>query len=310
MKKLLLLVAVLLLSTLISMSMINRVGADSIQWWSWRGYVYFDDDSFYGKRVVAFKESSTATLFISVRNDYRTPPPTQVERQINISAVKVGFDWNINYTSAQVSLANPVTMQPDEVRVFTVVFTVPNATVASNLYLHDYKIFVEHVNSTTGAKKIVETWIEYSFTENYYFAVYSDDQAEARGTERVISKMFQTHPVFNSTGAKVLWDKAQNESNTAGTLYSGGDFAGAKTHYNNALTYINQAFTAEDAKGTSLENAELQLLQAQANALNASANLSNGLSSMWVLIGVAAVLFAIGYVIRGFAALRKPVAPA
>jgi hypothetical protein len=31
---------------------------------------------------------------------------------------------------------------------------------------------------------------------------------------------------------------------------------------------------------------------------------------MWVLIGVAAVLFAIGYIIRGFATLRKPVAAA
>jgi hypothetical protein len=28
---------------------------------------------------------------------------------------------------------------------------------------------------------------------------------------------------------------------------------------------------------------------------------------MWVLIGVAAVLFAIGYIIRGLGALRKPV---
>jgi hypothetical protein len=31
---------------------------------------------------------------------------------------------------------------------------------------------------------------------------------------------------------------------------------------------------------------------------------------MWTLIGVAAVLFAIGYIVRGLGTLRKPQAPA
>lgn len=308
MKKPFLFAIALMLSTLIPISMISTARAESIQWWSWRGYVHLGDDLFYGRRVVAYTEGSTATLFVSVRNDYRTPPPVQVERPINVSAITVGFDWNKNYTSAQASLANPVTLQPDEIRVFTIVFTVPNTTEASNLYLHDYKIYLEHVNSTTGAKSIVGTEVRYSYTENYYFAVYSDDQADVRATERVVSKFFQTRPVFNSTPAQVLFDLAQNESNTGDTLYTKGDFAGAKIHYANALSNINQAFAAEKTKGTNLETAELQLLQAQANALNASANFSNGLSSMLVLIGVAAVLFSLGYIIRGFASFRKPTA--
>jgi len=50
----------------------------------------------------------------------------------------------------------------------------------------------------------------------------------------------------------------------------------------------------------------VKVLEAQAKSLEATANYMNGLSNMWVLIGVAAVLFALGYIIRGLGALRKP----
>jgi hypothetical protein len=58
--------------------------------------------------------------------------------------------------------------------------------------------------------------------------------------------------------------------------------------------------TAEQAKGGGLDDAQVQAFQSQANYLN-------GLSSMVVLVGVGVVLFAIGYIIRGFAQLRRPV---
>jgi len=301
MKKPFLIVTTLLLSTLISVSMIAKVGANSIQWWSWRGYVYFGYDSFYGENVVAFKEGSTATLFVSVRNDFAPDKP------INVSAVKVGFDWGTNYTSTQATLPSPVVMQHDEIRVFTVSFTVPNASIVSNLYLHDYKIYVEHVNATTGAKQIVETWVKYSYTEPYFFAVYSVDQADAREKSQIISGM--SMPSFNSTVAKLWWSKATNETTLGGILYSQGDFAGAKEHYGTAISLRNQAISAEETTTGGIQDAELTLIQAQAESFKAQASYLNGLSSMWVLIGVAAVLFAIGYIIRGFAALRKPTPP-
>jgi len=298
MKKPFLLVTVLLLSALASVSMISNVGADSIQWWRWSGAAFTGFDAFYAEDIVAFKEGTSAVLFVSVKNDYS---PT---KSINVSAVKVGFDWGTNYTSTQASQVTPVVMQPDEIRVFTISFTVPNASDVSNLYLHDYKIYVEHINATTGLKKIVGTWVKYSYTVDYFFAIYSTDQAQAREMSQIISGM--SMPSFNSTSAKLYWNKATNETTLGGILYNQGDFAGAKSHYATAMSLRNQAFSAEQTTTGGLQDAQLAVLQAQARSLDATASYLNGLGSMWILIGVAAVLFAIGYIIRGFGTLRKP----
>jgi len=298
MKKPFLLVTVLFLAALASASMIANVRAatDIIDWWSWSGATFTGSDTFYGKDIVAFEEGKSAILFVGVKNVYSGTKP------INVSAVGVGFDWGSTYNSTQTTQASPVSVLPLETRVFSVSFTVPNASSVSNLYLHDYKVYVEHMNATTGAKKIVETWIEYY----HYFAVYSRDQAAAREMSRIISGMRE--PEFNSTTAKLLWTKATNETTLGGILYSQGDFAGAKTHYGTALSLRNQAISAEQTTTGGIQDAQLTLIQAQAESFKAQASYLNGLSSMWVLIGVAAVLFAIGYVIRGFATLRKPVA--
>jgi len=301
MKRAFLIVAVLLLSALISASTVLSARASSIQRWSWRGCVFSGTDLFYNQDVVAYEEVSTAILDVKVKNDYSPAKP------INVSAVKVGFDWNQNYTSAQASLSSPVVMQYNEVRVFTVSFNLPNVTVASNLYLHVYTIYVEHVNSTTGAKKIVGSWVGHSYDEDYYFAVYSSDQAAARRASQLIS--VTTMPRFNSTKAKLLWSRADNETNTAEFMYNQGDFAGARDHYDRALSLMNQAFQYEETREMSFDDAEMDLLKAQVKQLEAWTNYANGLSNLWTLIGVAAVLFAIGYIIRGLAALRKAGTP-
>lgn len=148
-----------------------------------------------------------------------------------------------------------------------------------------------------------------AYTSTPLFAVYSKDQADAREISKIISEISPPTYSFNSTAANLLWAKADNETEIAGTLYEQGDFAGAKTHYSTALNYINQAFATEEALSGGIQDAQLALIEAQAKSYEATANYLNGLSSMWVLIGVAAVLFAIGYIIRGFAALRKPLPP-
>jgi hypothetical protein len=115
---------------------------------------------------------------------------------------------------------------------------------------------------------------------------------------------------FNSTKAKISWIKAENETFVAETSYNRGDFGNAKTHFQNAMLMINEAFAAEQAKGGGFDDAQVDLLRAQAESVRASASYFSGLSNMWTLIGVAAVLFAIGYIVRGLGALRKPQTPA
>jgi len=164
------------------------------------------------------------------------------------------------------------------------------------------------VNSTTEPKKSIGSDEIFAGLD---FVVYSNDQAEAQKTMIIVDEMLDTtNPNnFNSTNAKISWIKAENETFVAETSYSRGDFGDAKAHYEKAIEMINDAFSAEQAKGGGFDDAQVDLLRAQAESMRASASYFSGLSNMWTLIGVAAVLFAIGYIVRGLGALRKPQAP-
>lgn len=266
---------------------------------TWIGSVYdWGRDEYYGAYVYGYAEDSTATVWIRVENDYQDGGG--IARPINVSEIIVGFDWNINYTN---TLTPTVNMQTGEIRHFTVTFTVPNTSAASNKYLHGYTIYVKHINATGGPVETMTT--KTIFTSSPDFAVYSKAQMEARSKARLYSQLIEPIGGFNSTAAKISWSKSVNESNIARTFYIQGDFAKANEHYENALSLKNQAFGTEQAITGGIQDAELALIQAHTKSIEAQGNYLNGLSNMWVLIGVAAVLFAIGYLIRGLGSLRR-----
>jgi hypothetical protein len=293
----------LLLISLISWTLlfgaISNMARADITSWRWLGYAYNAYDSFHRATVYAYEEGSTAVLSVTVYNDYVTDKP------VNISALKVGLDWGKNYTSSMASSDAPYVIPWHETRIIPIAFTVPNLTEVSNQAQYSYTIYLEHVNATIGPKKITSL----KEFEGTNFVVYSSDQVNAQGTKQIVEEMLDTMSPrdFNSTKARIMWTKSENETFVAGLLYAQGDFAGAETHYGTALSWINQAFTAEQDKGGGFDDAQVAVLEAQAKSLEATANYMNGLSNMWVLIGVAAVLFAIGYIIRGLGAFRKPV---
>jgi hypothetical protein len=293
MRKSIALTVLVLVFGLASALMVNSTRAD-INSATWLGSYYsWGSDPYYGKSVYGYEENSTATLLVEVQND--------LGAQMNISAVILGMDWRTNYTVTYVS---PETLKPGEIRFFTVTFKVPLTDTVSNLYLHGYTVYVEHLNSTGGLAG-TETR---AFTSSALrlFAIYSKDQVDARELSRIISGMDLRLDGFNSTVALLTWSKAFNETNVADMLYRQGDFTGAKAHYTTALAYIDQAFTTEETQTGGVQQAYLDMLNAQAEGFRAQAAYFSGLSSMWILIGVAAVLFAIGYIIRGLGSLRKP----
>ena len=271
--------------------------------WKWMGYTFHGYDSFHGTTVYAYEYNSTAVLSVTIHNDYVT------DKNLNISALKVWMDWGTNYTSTMTTMDKPYVIPWHENRVIPIEFKVPSSNVVSNKAVYAYTIFLEYVNATTGPKKIIGGDKEFAGLD---FVVYSNDQVEAQKTMIIVDEMLDTTDSddFNSTKAKIWWIKAENETFVAETSYNRGDFGNAKTHYQNALLMINEAFSAEEAKGGGFDDAQVDLLKAQAESMRASASYLTGLSNMWVLIGVAAVLFAIGYIIRGLGALRKPGAPA
>jgi hypothetical protein len=269
--------------------------------WKWLGPAYNGYDSFHQTDVVAYEYNSNATLSVTVYNDYAT--------KLNISALKVGMSWGINYTSSMTSLATPYNIPFGESRVIPIDFKVPDQSVVSNQVEYSYTIYLEYVNSTSGPQKIVGS--DTAFGGNN-FVVYSADQVDAQKTASIIQSEMAITPAmykFNSTRGKLLWIQAENESLVANMAYSQRNFADAKSHYQNALNMINQAFTAEQNKGGAIDDAQVDLIKAEAESQRASANYLNGLSNMWILIGVAAILFAIGYILRGIGSMRKPMGP-
>jgi len=219
------------------------------------------------------------------------------------------MDWGINYTSDMTTMIDPYVIPWGETRVIPIEFEVPSPNIVSDNALYGYTIILEYVNATTGPKKIIGSDEQFAGLD---FVVYSNDQVEAQKTMIIVDEMFDTtNPNdFNSTKAKISWIKAENETFVAKTSYNRGDFGNAKTHFQNAMLMINEAFAAEQAKGGGFDDAQVDLLRAQAESMRASASYFSGLSNMWTLIGVAAVLFAIGYIVRGLGALRKPQTPA
>jgi len=288
-----------LLSWTLFFGIVTHTAQADISSWKWLGYTFNGYDAFHRTTVYAYEEKSTATISLAIYNDYVSGRP------LNISTLKVGMDWGKNYTSTMTSLNQPFVIPWHETRVIPIVFIVPNLTEVSNKAQYGYTIYLEYVNATTGPRKVIGSDKDFAGTN---FVVYSSDQVNAQKTNQIVEEMLDTTSAsdFNSTKAKLDWIKAENETFVAGMLYSQGDFAGAKTHYTTALSLINQALAAEEDKGGGFDAAQVKVMEAQAKSLEATANYMNGLSNMWVLIGVAAVLFAIGYIIRGLGALRRP----
>jgi len=299
-KKFLLLIS--LMSCTIMLGVISNVANADITSWKWLGYAFNGFDDFHRTTVYAYEEGSTAVFSVTVYNDYVNLRP------VNISALKVWMDWGQNYSSSVASMDDPYVIPWHETRVIPIIFTVPNITEVSNLAQYSYTVYLEHVNATAGPKRVVGTDKEVG---GINFVVYSSDQVDAQKTMQIVEELLDTTSPndFNSTTAKITWIKAENETSVAGMLYSQGDFAGAKNHYKKALSLISDSFKAEEDKGGGFDKAQVDVLAGQAKSLEATANYMNGLSNMWVLIGVAAVLFAIGYIIRGLGSLRKPTVP-
>jgi hypothetical protein len=263
----------LALAVVLSISLIAPAQA-RVTGLKWLSPIFNGNDPFLGVHVVAFRESSTASLVVAVD---RTNPPLPDIELLNVSAVKVNFDWGINYTSPDVSLDNPVQLNSNwTIAAFTITFTVPPVSVASNMIPHTYKVYVEYVNATTGPKSVVGTFIDSpNFPTDPYFAVYSNDQADAELAKSNASTYTQPSGGFSSSEARILWAKGTVQLGNGDTAYLLGDFASAKGDYQNAVTFYEQAYTAEATYNQDYRNSETDMNTAQARYYDALSNASS-----------------------------------
>jgi hypothetical protein len=230
---------------------------------------------------------------------------------LNVSRVIISFDWGQNKT-LDLS-ANIVQIGGNETEVFKVTFTASATEAVTSEWAHDYTIYVEHVNATSGPTKIVGTWQRTrAQLSAELFVVYPTDQADAWELKQMITRIMGNRPFsnldFNSTVAKLEVYKAENETSTGDALYQRGDFVGAKAHYNAALILYNSAYSAEETLGPKLDDLFTREIEARISNYEASASLASSFSTTSILLGFAVVLFGIGYIIKQLGTLRKPVA--
>lgn len=253
----------------------------SINSWTWTGALvrnYYD--SFYGTTITGYEERTTATLVVNVYNNYPGGNP------VNISAVKVSFDWGQNYTSTEASIDTPFVLDYNTPHVFTIAFNVPNASVVSNLVTHSYTIYAEHVNSTTGPKELRNYWSQ----PGSGFAVFSPDQADAKTALQELSAYpSMTLPFFTAQARELLTESTIAKS-MGDTQYAAGNFANAKTNYENALNLIQNAYSNETKRWGSFEDTFQGMMSGAQSML-----VNQGYA--WLLFGIAFLLMGIGAIV-------------
>lgn len=212
----------------------------------WTGTSFSGTDPYYGTSVKAYKTGTTATLLIAVTNPFG--------EYINVTGANLTTDWGGNYPTAGISSASPVRINAGALGTVTISFPVPLTTVASNLVTHSYTANVNYTRRSTPGMQ--------SFSlDGTGFAVYSADQAAAVSLMQQLGLPsafgtslcgFGTSNFKTSEGASVC-AQATQQASLGVALYSSGNFTGAKTTLQNAVSLWNQAVSVENSKGASLE---------------------------------------------------------
>jgi len=317
MNRKILLIIPLLLSTVLVVT--NHAKA-SIEHFAWTNPT-ISEDLYYGRTVVAYKEGTRWNISISVYNDYLTPPPPpRVYLPINITAIKVYFDWGEWYNC---TFSPPVHMNPLEVKVFSIWNFTPSITVAPETWVHTYTVYVEYIVEGEDVHRMDWYWSGSNFAVMSYW--HFECFQLFNKLKNIIGGI--TSMPLNSTEARILLAKASIEYNLGRQYYINGAFEDAKTHFAYAETYLNEALLVGEERGVAFEDAmlsyynamtkyydalanatlkqaEAELKQADAGLMQANAALNN--SYGWIFFGLGWTLIGIGVIVYGFRKTRIP----
>lgn len=217
----------------------------------WTGTAFTGTDPYYGSAVRAYRTGTTATLVVSIVNNF-------FSRYMNVTSVKLVPDWGTNYTATGIANTTPLRVNPDLLVTATITFTVPATSVATNLARHSYTVHVSYVTPPPGPSGTQTT-----ITGEVDFAVYSVDQASAMSLMNQfglpsasgfgVGSCFSTF--FKSSEATSLCLQSASQVSQGSALYATGNFTGAKNVLQNAVSLWNQAISTESSKGASLQQA-------------------------------------------------------
>jgi tetratricopeptide (TPR) repeat protein len=308
-------VAIISLAMILCVSFATLARADitSVTWIkpAWKNKIGLSADPFLGDVSVAYIENTTWTLNILVNNN--------VGETIVIKNIAVWFDWNKFYNTT-----TNVTIASNGEYLFTINGTTESAQIASNLFTHRYKIYVDF-EYTTVSRNGTWTYPRVGFAEN--FAVLTQEQynaAYASGEYAFLKGNVGTY-VDDYAESYSLYIQAETEANTALYYYRQGEFNSSLQHYQTAINLLKQAWTVYigikseyDENQLNKDKAAAEKLQAEANAINANATAkiieANALAQAMIINATALAIFGLGFMFFGVAAIvyawRKPKPPA
>ena len=287
----------LLVLSLISL-LATKTAAASIQHFAWIN-PSVGEDLYYHQNVVAYETGTWWNISISVYNDYLTPPPPpRINLPVNITAIKVYFDWGewYNYT-----FTTPVRMEPLEVKVFNIGNVTPPLTVAPETWVHSYTVYVEYIVEEDTTPLMDWYW------HGDNFAVMSEAHFNSfqlyNKLKNIMSGITILPSTINVTEAQVLFVKAYTEYTLGRQYYTNGDFENAKTYFQNADLYFTQALDAWSERGTAFEDTMLDYYDSLAKAQIIQANAALNNSYGWIFFGIGWILIGVGIIVYG---ARKP----
>jgi len=320
MKKILATSLVVLLIGLVSLSAIRpaQAGITGTPTWikpAWKDRTGVSKDPFLGDVNVAYIAGSKWILNIWVHNDAtnmtHAPPPASNEKMdAMVYRIAVWFDWNKFYNTTL-----DVTLKYDTDYLFTVNGTMEQTAIASNLFTHSYKVYVEYEityqagGGTITAKK---TWGPYSGSG---FAVISQEQYDAvqASLNYTDFKARVASYVDDYAESHSLYIQADRETKMGDISYIGGEFSSALQHYNNALDLLTQSWTKYTTIKAEDESVTLDMKQAELDAIKANTTATlvhaNAVATATVINAVAFAFFGIGFIFFGIAAIfyaRRP----
>jgi len=260
----------LILTATFSLAMTNPVKAD-IETFTWLppyiikdylGDPYWDD-------VVIYKDGATVSLLVTVKNtDYPT-------KTLNVSKVIINF-YDMGKNKTLDYSANPHPIESNKVEYFTVSFTANVTEAGAGSLDHEYRVYVEHVNATTGPTKIVGTYILNwnNVSPDYKYVVWSAAQATAEDLATEYSYYAKNFPWnwSSSISARQLAFQATIHGDMGETAIDREDYASAQTHYETALDLYGDALAAEQDWVTTDQEADLNVTLTQAAASMTEAN--------------------------------------
>jgi tetratricopeptide (TPR) repeat protein len=269
-------------------------------------YMHKGYHSDYSDYVVIYRDGTSVDLIVPVYNG-----EWMYQNGLNVSKVIVSFDWGENKT---LNLSSIEQVAWHETKTFTVSFQASADDAVSSDWAHEYTIYVEHVNATTGPTELVDTWKReyWEFSPDYLFVVFPTDQADATDLSDEYDSYANAFPTwsFSNINASQLAGQASIKASVGDTYYARGDFTSAEEEYQTALELYSQALVAEREWQTKVEEADLSIALTEADANLATANAMLRQADAAVTQAFSWILFGLGFVFMGVAtivyAYRKP----